>query len=329
MNIIEICQELTKEIPTNQVYMNEPMSKHTTFKVGGNADIFIKVTNIKELKHVIKVAKKNDIHMTIIGNGSNVLVKDKGIRGIVVKIEFDEIKIEKENDNAIVTVGAGVKLIALAQELLKNGISGFEFASGIPGTIGGAVKMNAGAHGTEIKDIIISTKCLDLKRYYKIEERTNIDDIEITEIVEKADEPDIVDLTNEEQEFTYRDSVFSNRRYIILETTLKLTYGDKDKIKEKMDKLLKNRKEKQPDLPSAGSTFKRGDDFITAKLIDECGLKGYEIRGAKVSEKHAGFIVNQGDATAQDILELIDYVKKVVYEKTGKTIKLEVEVLGE
>ncbi len=329
MNIIEICQELTKEIPTNQVYMNEPMSKHTTFKVGGNADIFVKVTNIKELKHVIKVAKKNDIHMTIIGNGSNVLVKDKGIRGIVVKIEFDEIKIEKENDNAIVTVGAGVKLIALAQELLKNGISGFEFASGIPGTIGGAVKMNAGAHGTEIKDIIISTKCLDLKRYYKIEERTNIDDIEITEIVEKADEPDIVDLTNEEQEFTYRDSVFSNRRYIILETTLKLTYGDKDKIKEKMDKLLKNRKEKQPDLPSAGSTFKRGDDFITAKLIDECGLKGYEIRGAKVSEKHAGFIVNQGDATAQDILELIDYVKKVVYEKTGKTIKLEVEVLGE
>lgn len=329
MKIINLCQELTKEIPSEQVFMNEPMSKHTTFKVGGNADIFVKVKNIKELKFVIKIAKKNDIHMTIIGNGSNILVKDKGIRGIVVKIEFNEIKIEREEDNAIVTVGAGVNLAMLAQELLKNSISGFEFASNIPGTIGGAIKMNAGAYGSEMKDIVISTKCLDLKRYYMIEEKSNIDDIEITEIVEKTDEPDIEELTNEEQKFTYRDSIFSDRRYVILETKLKLTYDDKEKIKDKMDELLNNRKDKQPDLPSAGSTFKRGDDYITAKLIDECGLKGYEIRGAKVSEKHAGFIVNTGDATAQDILELIDYVKKVVFEKTGKCIKLEIEILGE
>ena len=350
MKIIEICQELTKEILTEQIFMNEPMSKHTTFKVGGNADIFVKVRNIKELMSVIKIAKKNDIHMTIIGNGSNILVKDKGIRGIVVKIEFDEINIknaienlennnaiknaeesnkEDKKENVIVTVGAGVKLAALAQELLKNSISGFEFASGIPGTIGGAVRMNAGAYGTEMKDIIISTKCLDLKRYNMIGERTNIDDIEVIEVVEKADEPEIVELTNEEQKFTYRDSVFSGKRYVILETKLKLTYGDKDKIKEKMDEYTKSRKEKQPDLPSAGSTFKRGDDFITAKLIDECGLKGYEIGGAKVSDKHAGFIVNTGDATAQNILDLIEYVKKVVFEKTGKLIKLEIEVLGD
>ena len=350
MKIIEICQELTKEIPTEQIFMNEPMNKHTTFKVGGNADIFVKVRNIKELMSVIKIAKKNDIHMTIIGNGSNILVNDKGIRGIVVKIEFDEINIknaienlennnaiknaeesnkEDKKENVIVTVGAGVKLAALAQELLKNSISGFEFASGIPGTIGGAVRMNAGAYGTEMKDIIISTKCLDLKRYNMIGERTNIDDIEVIEVVEKADEPEIVELTNEEQKFTYRDSVFSGKRYVILETKLKLTYGDKDKIKEKMEEYTKSRKEKQPDLPSAGSTFKRGDDFITAKLIDECGLKGYEIGGAKVSDKHAGFIVNTGDATAQDILDLIEYVKKVVFEKTGKSIKLEIEVLGE
>lgn len=351
MKIIEICQELTKEIPTEQIFMNEPMSKHTTFKVGGNADIFVKVRNIKELMSVIKIAKKNDVHMTIIGNGSNILVKDKGIRGIVVKIEFDEINIENaienceknneiknagksnetedKKENVIVTVGAGVKLAALAQELLKNSISGFEFASGIPGTIGGAVRMNAGAYGTEMKDIIISTKCLDLKRYNMIGERTNIDDIEVIEVVEKADEPEIVELTNEEQKFTYRDSVFSGKRYVILETKLKLTYDDKDKIKEKMDEYTKSRKEKQPDLPSAGSTFKRGEDFITAKLIDECGLKGYEIGGAKVSDKHAGFIVNTGDATAQNILDLIEYVKKVVFEKTGKLIKLEIEVLGD
>ena len=328
--MFQICQELAKEIPSEQISMNEPMSKHTTFKVGGSADIFVKVKNLEELKYVIKIAKKNDIHMTIIGNGSNILVKDKGIRGIVVKIEFEQVKIEKiEENNVIVTVGSGVSLAKLAQELLKNNITGFEFASGIPGTIGGAVKMNAGAYGKEMKDIVVSTKCLDLKRYDVIVERTNIDDIEITEIVEKADEPDIVELDNEEQEFSYRHSIFEERRYVILETKLRLQQGRTEEIKEKMDELLKNRKEKQPDLPSAGSTFKRGEDYITAKLIDECGLKGYTIGGAQVSEKHAGFIVNTGDATAQDILNLIAYVKKVVYEKKGKCINLEIEVLGE
>ena len=330
MNILQICQDLTKEIPSSQIYMNEPMYKHTTFKVGGNADIFVKVKNISELKHVIKIAKKNSIQMTMIGNGSNILVKDKGIRGIVVKIDFEEIIIEKQNDKeVIVTVGAGVKLIALVQTLLKNSITGFEFASGIPGTIGGAIKMNAGAYGTEMKDIVISTKCLDLKRYNMISERMNIDDIEITEIIKKSDKPDIIELSNEEQKFTYRDSIFSNKRYVILETKLKLHYGDSTEIKNKMDELLKNRKEKQPDLPSAGSTFKRGDDYITAKLIDECGLKGYTIGGAQVSEKHAGFIVNTGKATAQNILDLIAYIKHEVFEKTGKCINLEIEVIGE
>lgn len=196
---------------------------------------------------------------------------------------------------------------------------------GIPGTIGGAIRMNAGAYGTEMKDIVVSTKCLDLKND-EVPKTTNIDDIEI---VENLNEPEIIELSNENQKFTYRDSIFSNKRYIILETKLKLSYGDVDKIREKMDELSKNRREKQPDLPSAGSTFKRGDDYITAKLIDECGLKGYTIGGAQVSEKHAGFIVNTGKATAKDILDLIDYVKKVVYEKTGKNINLEIEVIGE
>ena len=327
LNILQICQELTKEVPSEQIYMNEPMSKHTTFKVGGNADIFIKVKNLEQLKFVIKVAKKNNIRITIIGNGSNLLVKDNGIRGIVAKIEFEDIKIDA--DNAIVTVGAGVKLGLLAQELLKNELSGFEFASSIPGTIGGAVRMNAGAYGSEMKDIVISTKCLDLKRYNMLTQKTNIDDIEIEEYIEKSDEPEIVELNNDQQEFSYRDSVFSNKRYVILETKLKLQNGDKEEIKRKMDEFLKSRKEKQPNLPSAGSTFKRGDGYITAKLIDECGLKGYTIGGAQVSEKHAGFIVNTGDATAQNILDLIEHIKQVVYEKTGKLIKLEIEIIGD
>lgn len=339
LNINEICQNLTKEIPSEQIYMNEPMCKHTTFKVGGNADIFIKAKTIEQLKYIIKIAKKNNIHMTIIGNGSNILVKDKGIRGIVVQINFEEIEFENEKsnnklidnyeDSVIVKVGAGVKLAGLAQILLQKGITGFEFASGIPGTIGGAIKMNAGAHGKEMKDIVISTKCLDLKRYDLLEDKTYIDDIEITENLEKADEPEIIELSNEEQEFEYRNSVFSNKRYVILETKLKLEYGDKQEIEEKMKELLNKRITTQPKEPSAGSTFKRGEDFITAKLIDECGLKGYTIGGAMVSEKHAGFIVNNGNATAQDILELISYVKETVYQKTGKCISLEVEVLGE
>ena len=330
MEILKICQELTKEIPSEQIYMNEEMSKHTTFKVGGPADIYGVIKKIDELKYVIKVAKENNIHITVIGNGSNILVKDKGIRGIVLKIDFEKLEIKEREDGVVtVVVGAGVKLAKLAQELLKNSITGFEFASGIPGTIGGALKMNAGAYGCEMKDIVESTKCLDMKRYDMLVDTLNIDDIEITEDIEKSDEPEIVELNNEEQEFSYRNSIFKDKRYIILETKLKLKKGNQEEIKDKMEQLSKTRREKQPNLPSAGSTFKRGEDFITAKLIDECGLKGYTIGGAKVSEKHAGFIVNTGEATAQDILDLINYVKNEVYKQTRKIIDLEIEVLGE
>ena len=329
MKVIEICNELTKVISPTRIYMNEPMKKYTSFKVGGNADLLIKVKDVKELMHAIKIADNYYLPITIIGNGSNILVRDHGISGIVIKIEFDKIEIDKQNDFAIVTVGAGVKLMRLAQELLNNGISGFEFASGIPGTIGGAVRMNAGAYGSEMKDIVINTKCLELKKDNRPIRKDNIDDIEITENGNNIDENNIIELDNKEQEFRYRNSVFRNKKYIVLETKLKLPYGNKEDIKAKMDEFSKMRKEKQPDVPSAGSTFKRGEDFITAKLIDECGLKGYTIGGAQISEKHAGFIVNTGNATAQDIIDLIEYVKKVVYEKTGKTIELEVEILGE
>ena len=329
MKVIEICNELTKVISPTRIYMNEPMKKYTSFKVGGNADILIKVKDVQELIHAIKIADKYYLPVTIIGNGSNILVRDNGISGIVIKIEFDKIEIDKQKDFALITAGAGVKLMKLAQELLNSGISGFEFASGIPGTIGGAVKMNAGAYGSEMKDVIVSTKCLELKKQNRPIRKDNIDDIEITNPINNIDQNTIVELDNKEQEFRYRNSVFSDKKYIVLETKIKLPYGNKEDIKAKMEEFNKSRKEKQPDLPSAGSTFKRGEDFITAKVIDDCGLKGYTIGGAQVSEKHAGFIVNTGDATAQDIIDLIVYVKKVVYEKTGKTIELEVEILGE
>lgn len=358
MDITRISQKLTKEIPSNQVYCNEPMHKHTSFKVGGNADIFVKVKNLKQLKYTIQVAKDNDLNITIMGNGSNLLVRDNGIRGIVIKIELENIEIKQddtkninngvdqtndtrgstyenkdleEDNNVSMVVGAGVKLAMLSQVLLQKGITGFEFASGIPGTIGGAVRMNAGAYGSEMKDIIVKTWCLDIEKLEgDINQKENQEDSDsIINTLENLKQNDILVLDNEEQEFKYRNSIFSRKKYIILQTELKLKYGNKEEIQNKMNELRQQRLDKQPVLPSAGSTFKRGEDFITAKLIDECGLKGYKIGGAKVSEKHAGFVVNDGDATAKDIIDLIEYIKQTVYEKTGKKIELEVEIIGE
>lgn len=292
---------LTKEISEENIFIDEPMKKHTSFKIGGVADIFIKVKSVQELQYIIEVAKKENILVTIIGNGSNLLVKDNGIRGIVIMLNMDKIEIE----DTIVTVEAGVKLGFLAQKLLKEELTGFEFAAGIPGSIGGAVRMNAGAYGGEMKDIIVETKCL-------------------------TPSGEIVTLSNEEQKFSYRHSIFTENRYIVLETKIKLQKGNKDEIKAKMDDYAQQRKEKQPiSLPSAGSIFKRGTDFVTAKVIDECGLKGFSIGDAQVSTKHAGFVVNNGNATAEDVLKLIEHVQKVVLEKTGKKIELEIEVLGE
>lgn len=358
MDITRISQKLTKEIPSNQVYCNEPMYKHTSFKVGGNADIFVKVKNLKQLKYTIQVAKDNGLNINIMGNGSNLLVRDNGIRGIVIKIELENIEIKqddikniknnvdqtndtrentyknkdlKEDNNVSVVVGAGVKLAMLSQVLLQKGITGFEFASGIPGTIGGAVRMNAGAYGSEMKDIIVRTWCLDIEKLKgDINQKENQEDSDsIINTLENLKQNDSLVLDNEEQEFKYRNSIFSRKKYVILQTELKLKYGNKEEIQNKMNELRQQRLDKQPILPSAGSTFKRGEDFITAKLIDECGLKGYKIRGAKVSEKHAGFVVNDGDATAKDIIDLIEYIKRTVYEKTGKRIELEVEIIGE
>ena len=280
------------------------MRKHTNFKIGGNADVFVIAKNIEEIKCVIKFSKENNILLTILGNGSNVLVSDKGIRGIVLQVGTKEIKIEK-HENALIEVDAGAMLGALAQILLKQSISGFEFAAGIPGSIGGAIRMNAGAYGGEMKDIVKDVTVLNEKGEISV-------------------------LTNEECEFSYRHSRFTDSKEIVIKVTLKLPLGNEAEIKAKMDEYDQSRREKQPlNLPSAGSTFKRGSDFITAKLIDECGLKGYTSGDAQVSTLHAGFVVNLGNATAQDVLNVVNHVKQVVLEKTGKQIELEVELLGE
>ena len=288
-----------------KIVFDEPMKKHTSFKIGGNADFFVKVKTIEELQQAIDYAKEKNLPIYFIGNGSNLLVTDKGIRGLVVKIDIDNIKVEKKDTCAEVTVGAGYKMMQMAQMLLKNELTGFEELSGIPGTVGGAVFMNAGAYGKEMKDIVISTKCMDI-------------------------DGNVFTLSNKEQEFNYRKSIFSKEKYIILETTLKLDYGNKNNIQEKMQNLLEQRKQKQPlDYPSAGSTFKRKEGIITAKLIDDCGLKGYSIGGAKVSEKHAGFIVNYNNATAKDVLDLIEYIKEKVNKEYGIKIEEEIKVIGE
>lgn len=306
MDIEKTSKELENCISReSKIQENELMSKHTSFKVGGMADIFINARTEQDIKNTLGYAKQHNIPLTVIGNGSNLLVRDGGIRGIVLRIDLQDFDIKQIDNEYIVTVGAGVKNGFVAQKLLIEEIEGFEFAAGIPGSIGGAIRMNAGAHGGEMKDIVLETKCMDM-------------------------EGNIKTLSNEEQKFEYRNSIFSNNQYIVLSTKLKLKKGIYKEIKAKMDEYTEWRKEHQPlEYPSAGSTFKRGTDFITAKLIDECGLKGYNIGDAEVSTKHAGFVVNKGNAQAKDILNLVKYISEKVYEKSGKKIELEVQVIGE
>lgn len=291
---------LENNIKKENIFLDEDMSKHTSFKTGGKADFYIKVYSIEEIKSILKISKENNIPLFVLGNGTNLLVKDQGYRGIIIQIKMEEINI----DETAAIVDSGVKNSVLSKKLANNSLTGFEFASGIPGTIGGAIKMNAGAYGSEMKDIVKEVTYLDY-------------------------DGNIHTISNSECEFSYRHSKFFNEKAIILQAKLNLEHGNKEDIENKVNELLKQRKEKQPlEYPNAGSTFKRGDGFITAKLIDECGLKGYSIGGAEVSEKHAGFIVNKNNATSTDILDLIRHVQKIVKEKTGENIKLEIEVIG-
>lgn len=289
-----------------EIKYNENMSKHTSFKTGGPSDYYAAAKSIDEIKEAITFSKEKNIPLYVMGNGSNLLVKDNGFRGLILKIDLENFEFFSSENNVLVTAGAGNKLMALGEKFKQLGFSGFEELSGIPGTIGGANYMNAGAYGKELKDILVSSKALNL------------------------DTGEIESLKKEEQDLVYRGSIFKNKKYIILESTIALEKGNTEEIETKMNEFRKQREEKQPlEYPSAGSTFKRGNGFITAKLIDDCGLKGYQIGGAQISEKHAGFIINKGNATSKDIIDLIEYTKKKLQEKFNVEIAEEIEIIGE
>ena len=314
MSIKELIEKSDLKISKEKILYNEPMKKYTTFKVGGPAECLIKIENINELKEILKFTNENNIKLTVLGNGSNVLILDKGISGItlIIKIENTEFEETEENLNSKligqktkIKLGAGEKIAKVGMVFFKESLTGFEEIAGIPGTIGGAVRMNAGANGREMKDIIKTVKCLDYQGNEKV-------------------------FTNEEMEFGYRTSILKKEKYIVTEVEIELEKGNQEEIKEKMDMYKEKRKNSQPlEYPSAGSTFKRGIDFITAKLIDEAGLKGTHVGDAEVSTKHGGFIINKENAKAKDILELVEIVKKEVYKKYQKQIELEVEIVGE
>ncbi|HAN44452.1 MAG TPA: UDP-N-acetylenolpyruvoylglucosamine reductase [Ruminococcaceae bacterium] len=286
-----------------KAYLNEPMSRHTSFKIGGNADYLIYPNSLKTLKAVLDYAKQKGIKTYFIGRGSNLLVSDKGVRGAVICLdEFCEINLEDENT---IVCSAGIALSRLSYFAYRNSLSGLEFAWGIPGSVGGAVYMNAGAYGGEIKDVIEKT-------------------CHLTETLLEGE------FTKNELKLSYRQSVYSKVPYCITYAQFKLCKDEKKAIKARMDDYLARRKQKQPlEYPSAGSTFKRPLNAYASQLIDECGLKGRTVGGAMVSDKHAGFVINYNNATCSDVLSLVDIIKTEVKQKKGKSLECEIKLLGE
>lgn len=285
------------------VRINEPMSAHTTFKIGGPADVFVTPRSRSALIAAIKLFRQLGFKYRIIGNGSNLLVGDKGIRGAVIEIgkALGEINISGNT----ITAQSGVLLSKLANSAARNGLSGLEFASGIPGSLGGAVYMNAGAYGGEMKDVITKVTYLD-------------------------DNCDVRELPADKCDFGYRHSFFSDKDYVILEAEMRLVHKNVRVILDDIKELTERRVSKQPiDKPSAGSTFKRPEGYYAAALIEQAGLKGYSCGGAAVSEKHSGFVVNNGGATAEDVMNVIRHVQKTVLEKNGVNLETEVKLIGE
>lgn len=281
----------------------EPMSRHTTFKIGGAADIFLTPETERQAEAAIQEAKSKNLPVFILGNGSNILVGDKGIRGVVLSLYKRINKIEVCGSE--IFAGAGALLSAVSAAATRESLEGMEFASGIPGTIGGAVYMNAGAYGAEMKDIIKSVRYMD-------------------------GDGNISELKGEDCRFEYRKSCFTDSDLIILGCTVKLKKGSIEEIRAKVADLTQRRVSKQPvDKPSAGSTFKRPEGYFAGTLIEEAGLKGIRCGGAEVSKKHAGFIINAGGATAKDVLELIKLVQDTVYRKKGVMLEPEVKLVGE
>lgn len=292
-----LLDELKKILPEENILVNEPMKNHTTFKVGGPADYLV----IPETKEQIVECLKLDVPKFILGNGSNLIVKDGGIRGLVIKTsKLDNLELIEED---IIEAGAGCYLSVISNLAKKNSLTGFEFASGIPGTFGGAVMMNAGAYGGEMKDVVIETTYID-------------EDLEVK--------------TTTEHEFSYRKSMFTNSNRVILSSKIKLAKGNYEEIDARIKELSEARRTKQPlSFPSAGSTFKRPEGYFAGKLIEDSELKGFSIGGAQVSELHAGFVINKGGATAKDILDLIRHIQNEVKNRFGVDLETEVKIVGE
>lgn len=295
-------ENLGRIVPKESIVLNEPMSRHTTFRVGGEAACFVKVSNSEELSKLISFLRQTEHEFFLLGNGSNLLVSDSGYKGVVLKLEgeFERLR----TDGLKLICGAGVSLAKAAKTALEEGLTGMEFASGIPGTLGGAVVMNAGAYDGEMKQIVKEVTVMDA-------------------------EGNILTLDNDTMEFGYRSSVIKNRPFIVLSAILTLREGNREEIRQKMEEFACRRREKQPlEYASAGSTFKRPEGYFAGKLIMDAGLRGYSIGGAKVSEKHCGFIINTGNATALDISELIDEVQEKVKEQFGVMLEPEVIRIG-
>lgn len=294
---------ITNVAGARNVFTDEPMKNHTSFKVGGPADILVTPQSKEQLIKILDYCKSNSIPFYIVGNGTNLIVRDKGIRGVVIKLfnNLNDIKVEGN----VICAQSGALLSRIAYTAYENGLSGFEFAHGIPGTLGGAVAMNAGAYGGEIKDVVIKTDIV-------------------------TEDGKVITLRDEEHQFSYRDSYIQRNHGVVLRSWIKLKSDSKEEIKARMDELLKRRKDKQPlEMPSAGSTFKRPEGHFAGKLIEDCELKGFTLGGAQVSTKHCGFVVNAGNATAEDILNLIKYIQKNIKDKFDVDLETEVRIIGE
>ncbi|MBO8434087.1 MAG: UDP-N-acetylmuramate dehydrogenase [Tyzzerella sp.] len=290
-------------IGEDKVLFDEPMKNHISFKVGGNADAVVQPSNEEELSKVLKYVKENDIPYYIMGNGSNIIVGDKGFRGVIIKIFSRMCHIEVIGDT--MDIKAGALMGVIGQKALENSLTGFEFGAGIPGTFGGAVCMNAGAYDGEMKDILLSVRVM-------------------------TSDGEIKELDAKDLDLSYRHSIIQDTDYIVLSGKIKLKKGNYDDIKAKMSEFSASRREKQPlNYPSAGSTFKRPEGNFAGKLISDAGLKGYSVNGAEVSEKHAGFVINKDNAKAEDVLEVIKHCQKEVYEKFGVKLETEVKIIGE
>lgn len=303
MNIHEVYKELSSVIPEKQLLKDEPMKSHTSFRIGGPADLMVLPSEIRHIRHTLKVCQKWNVPFMVMGNGSNLLVRDKGIRGVVIKIAntFNGIWVE----GCTIRAQSGAFLSTLSKKALQAELKGLEFASGIPGTLGGAIVMNAGAYGGEMKDIVVRAKVMDAQG---------------NEFC----------LSNAELEFGYRTSYVQKKGLIVLEAELALSPGKYEDIKAIISELTRRRQEKQPlSLPSAGSVFMRPPGYFAGKLIEEAGLKGFRVGDAQVSEKHAGFIVNVGNATAKDVLTLIEVIQQKVRERYGVELEPEIKIVGE